>query len=143
MDERKALFEAVVEACPKHLKVIANVGKMATEHSIELAWHAEGLAVSVISSVPPFYFSYNQDEIVRYYLDLAEAVNVPVLIYNIPTMSGVTFSMDSLNRLLEDGRIMGLKHTSYVFSITDADTGDSILNPDHIGATVMACSLFM
>lgn len=113
MDERKAMLEAVVEACPKDQAVIANIGMMATEHSVELARHAQKLGVAAISSVPPFYFSFNMDEYVRYYGDLADAVNVPVLVYNIPGMSGIQFSKTDLDRLLSNEKILGLKHTSY------------------------------
>lgn len=113
MEERKRLLEAVVEACPQGKAVIANISMMATEHSIALARHAEKLGVAAISSVPPFYFPFSMDEYMQYYADLADSVDVPVLIYNIPAMSGVRFDKDSLDRLLSNEKVMGLKHTSY------------------------------
>ncbi|WP_343249867.1 dihydrodipicolinate synthase family protein [Diplocloster hominis] len=69
--------------------------------------------MSAISSVPPFYFSFNMEEYIRYYEDLADAVDVPVLIYNIPAMSGIHFSKTDLERLLSNEKIIGIKHTSY------------------------------
>ena len=113
VDERKKMLEAVVEACDPKLDVIANIGMLATEHSIELAKHAEKLNVKAISSVPPFYFPFNMDEYFQYYCDLADSVDVPVLVYNSPAMSGIQFSMDDLEQLLSNEKIMGLKHTSY------------------------------
>ena len=113
MEERKCVLEAVKEAADPSMKVIANIGMLATEQSITLAKHAEKVGVTAISSVPPFYFSFTAEELYRYYEDLASAVDVPVLIYNIPAMSGVKFSTADLCRLLEDKRICGLKHTSF------------------------------
>lgn len=113
MDEREYMLEAAKEACPSTLKIIANIGMLATLHSIRLARHAEKLGVSAISSVPPFYFQFSMEEYVRYYADLADAVDVPVLVYNIPAMSGVKFDGDDLERLLKNPKILGLKHTSY------------------------------
>ena len=52
VDERKKMLEAVVEACDPKLDVIANIGMLATEHSIELAKHAEKLNVKVIWQTP-------------------------------------------------------------------------------------------
>lgn len=113
MAEREYLVEAVMEIVGKRAEVIVNVGMFSTKHSIELAKHAEELNVSAISSVPPFYFSFNMDEYVQFYNDLADAVSVPVIVYNIPAMSAVKFSMDDLTRLLSNEKIIGLKHTSY------------------------------
>ena len=113
VDERKAMLEAVCEAAAPGKKVIANIGMLATEHSIELAKHAAKLDVTAISSVPPFYFPFNMDEYFQYYTDLADAVDVPVLVYNIPAMSGVSFNMDNLERFLTNEKILGLKHTSF------------------------------
>lgn len=113
MEERKCVLEAVKEAADPSMKLIANIGMLATEQSIALAKHAEKLGVTAISSVPPFYFAFTEEELYRYYEDLAAAVDVPVLIYNIPAMSGVKFSTAALCRMLDDKRICGLKHTSF------------------------------
>lgn len=111
--ERKYLVEAVMDAVGKRAEVIANIGVFATEHGMELARHAEKLQVSAISSVPPFYFPFTMDEYVQYYEDLADAVDLPVIVYNIPAMSAVRFSVDDIGRMLENEKIIGVKHTSY------------------------------
>lgn len=113
MEERKKILGAVKEAADPGLDIIANIGMLATEQSIELAQHAQKTGVSAISSVPPFYFPFTMEEYYRYYEDLAGCTDVPVLIYNIPAMSGVSFSTADLERFLSNDRIMGLKHTSY------------------------------
>ena len=111
--EREYLLEMVMEAVDGRGKVIANIGMFATEQSIELDIHAEKQGVAAVSSVPPFYFPFNIEEHIRYYNDIAEAVHVPVVVYNIPAMSAVRFSTEDINRLLFNDKIIGVKHTSY------------------------------
>ena len=65
------------------------------------------------SSVHPFYFPFSLEEYVQYYNALADSVNVPVIIYNIPAMSGITFKTADIERFFENEKIIGMKHTSY------------------------------
>lgn len=112
-EERRYMLEQVVKAVDGRGRIIANIGVFATAQGIELAKHAESLGVSAISSVPPFYFPFNMDEYVQYYNDLAESVSVPVIIYNIPAMSGITFKTSDIKRFFANDKIIGMKHTSY------------------------------
>ena len=113
LEERRQVLESVVKAVNGRGDVIANIGVFATEQGIELAKHAESMGVSAISSVPPFYFPFSMEEYVQYYNDLADSVNVPVIIYNIPAMSGITFKTDDIERFFANEKIIGMKHTSY------------------------------
>ena len=113
LEERREMLEHVVKAVDGRGDVIANIGVFATEQGVELAKHAEGLGVSAISSVPPFYFPFSLEEYVQYYNDLADSVNVPVIIYNIPAMSGITFKTADIERFFANEKIIGMKHTSY------------------------------
>lgn len=114
MDERKYALEAVMEVVQgTEASVIANVGVFATEHGLALADHARRAGVSAISSVPPFYFPFCMEEYIHYYNTLAERAQMPVILYNIPAMSGVTFKKADIQRLFENENIIGMKHTSY------------------------------
>lgn len=112
-EERRKILEQVADVIAERADIIVNIGVFATEHSIELAKHAESLGVSAISSVPPFYFPFNMDEYVQYYNDLADSVNVPVVIYNIPAMSGISIKTEEIERFFANSKIIGMKHTSY------------------------------
>lgn len=113
MAERKELIEKIVGIVNGRGKVIANIGVFATCHGIEMAKTAESLGVDAISAVPPFYFKFSMDELIQYYNDIAEAVSVPMIVYNIPAMSGVSFSSEQIEKLLSNDRIAGMKHTSF------------------------------
>ena len=113
LEERRQVLEKVVKTVNGRGDVIANIGVFATEQGIELAKHAEAMGVSAISSVPPFYFPFTMEDYVQYYNDLADSVNIPVIIYNIPAMSGITFKTDDIERFFLNEKIIGMKHTSY------------------------------
>lgn len=113
LEERKQFLEIVIQAVDGRVPVIASIGVVATEHGIELASHAAWAGASAISAVPPIYFSFTKEEYIKYYEDLAKATELPLLVYNIPAMSGVQFSKADLERLLSNDKIIGLKHTSY------------------------------
>lgn len=113
IEERKQVLEMVVKVVGGRVSIIANIGMFATEHGIALARHAQQLDIAAISSVPPFYFKFNMDEYAAYYSDIADAVSVPLIIYNIPAMSGVHFGKQDIDRLFTKDNIVGMKHTSY------------------------------
>jgi N-acetylneuraminate lyase len=112
-EERKFVLETVIKNVQGKAKVIANIGLFSTEQGIDLAKHADGLGVNAISSVPPFYFKYTIDEYCNYYKDILDAVSVPMIIYNVPAMSGIQFSERDFGRFFENERIIGVKYTSY------------------------------
>lgn len=112
-EERKQVLECTIKTVAGRVDVIANIGMFATAHSVSLAEHAKELGVAAISSVPPFYFKFSIDEYVKYYNDIVDAVDVPMIIYNIPALSGVGFTTDDLKRFFENEKIIGMKHTSY------------------------------
>lgn len=113
LEERKQFLEIVLKIVNGRIPVIASIGVVATEHGLELARHAADASASAISAVPPIYFSFSKEEYIKYYEELAEATDLPLLVYNIPAMSGVHFSKDDLERLLSNDKVIGIKHTSY------------------------------
>ena len=112
LDERRYVIDAASEACRGRCPLIVHAGLIATEHTVALAEHAEKRGAAAVSSVPPFYFPFTEREVIGYYRDLAEAVSLPVVIYNIPAMSGVKFSGEALEKLLAIPSVIGVKHTS-------------------------------
>ncbi len=118
-DERLKLMETVAEHVNGRVRLIAHVGAISTDQAVMLAKHACALGIDAISSVAPFYYNFSMDEITRYYLDIAGASTVPVLVYNIPAFSGVNMTFESLARLLQDPRILGIKHTSSDFYLLE------------------------
>ena len=112
LEERKRILEIVVKESADKVRIIAHIGAIGTDFSIELGKHAAKVGADAISSVPPFYYKFSADEIVAYYTDIADAVDLPLIPYNIPSLSGVTLSGPLMKRLRSHKRIVGIKFTS-------------------------------
>jgi len=107
-----AIISDYFKVSQKQAFIIANIGCMGTKFSIELAKHAEETGVDAISSFPPIYYKFSFDEIKEYYFDIADSVNVPLIIYYIPSFTNVEMSLENFSELLEHKNIMGVKFTS-------------------------------
>ncbi|MGN1478513.1 MAG: N-acetylneuraminate lyase [Acutalibacteraceae bacterium] len=114
LKERMELLETVMEASGD-LTVIAHTGAMSTEDAIQLSRHAQSVGADAISSVTPLYYKYSFKEIKHYYSRLCEAVNIPVIIYNIPALTGTALDFSQLSELLSIDGVGGMKFTSSDF----------------------------
>ncbi|GAK55025.1 hypothetical protein U27_01856 [Candidatus Vecturithrix granuli] len=112
LSERKQVLETVLDETGGHVSVVAHTGTIRTDDVIELARHAAEAGAVAVSMIPPYYYHFNQEEIVGYYEDVLRAVNIPIIIYNIPAFTGVSFTRGSSARLLAHSQIVGIKHTS-------------------------------
>ncbi len=108
-DERKLVVETVVSQVAGRKPVIAHVGDISTKKSIQLAEHAYRAGADAISSVPPFYGKFSEDDIYGYYKDLSEATPLPLIIYNVP-LAGL-MGADLIERIAQMPNVQGLKFT--------------------------------
>ena len=113
-DERKQIMEIVKEAAPD-ATLLAHIGSINELEATELARHAKALGYDAISSVAPFYYKFTFGEIKDYYFRLADAAELPMLVYHIPAFSGVSIGANELSQFLADERFMGIKYTSNDF----------------------------
>lgn len=110
-EERKKVVEVVVDEVKGRVPVVVHVGAISTKVSIDLAKHAEKTGADAISSVPPFYWRFDNDHIYQYYYDIATSTNLPMIIYNVP-LAGL-FSFDFIVRLSSIPNVKGVKYTAY------------------------------
>ena len=112
-DERVHVMETVSTHVEKSCRLIAQVGGISTEECIKLARIARELGYDAISAVAPFYYPFTFDEILAHYRAIIEAAEtLPMLVYNIPGMSGVKLTKPQLQKLLDLPNVIGLKQTS-------------------------------
>ena len=109
VDERIAVFNTVAEAAGDSAR-IAHVGAISTRDAVTLAKGAAAAGYDAVSAIPPIYFPHRKEAIFAYYQDILAATDLPLIIYNIPAMSGVSFSLDDLGRLLNLPGVAGIKH---------------------------------
>ena len=113
-EERKLVMETVKNAAPD-ATLIAHIGSPRAKEALELAKYAKELGYDAISSVAPIYYKYSFDEIKNYYYRLADTGELPMLVYHIPTFSGVNLGLGEMRQFLCDDRFMGIKYTSNDF----------------------------
>jgi len=115
-EERKMALEAVVEANAGRAAVISHCGAIGTELTCDLIRHSAKLPIDAVSSVPPFYYQFGKEELIGYYHDLADASDLPFIVYNMPKFSGVVITPEIMARLRENEKIQGLKFTHNDFA---------------------------
>lgn len=108
-EERKLVVETVVRRVAGRKPVIVHVGDIGTKKSIELAQHAYEAGADAISSVPPFYWKFSEQDIYNYYKDLSEATPLPMIVYNVP-LAGL-MGTELIVRLSQLENVKGLKFT--------------------------------
>lgn len=108
-EERKRQVEIVMDEVGDRIPVVVHVGAISTRASVDLARHAESVGAAGVSSVPPFYFKFSEEQILGYYRDIAEATELPMVVYNIPLAGMMT--VDMIRRLSEIENVKGVKYT--------------------------------
>lgn len=135
--EKEQLLRAVVEAVGDRATVLAGVGTNDTAHSVELARAAEGAGAHGLLLVSPYYSRPPQSGLIEHVRTVADATELPVLLYDIPVRTGVAFETESLVRLAAHPRVAGVKDvkgdlaaSSWVMARTDLAfyCGDDMLN---------------
>ena len=113
-DEHKRCIEIAVEVCRgTNTKVLAGAGSNATHEAIDIAKHAEMCGADAIFSVSPYYNKPNQEGLYQHYKAIATAVEIPVMLYNVPGRTGVDISADTVCRLFNDvPNIFGIKEAT-------------------------------
>ncbi len=112
-DEHKRVVEAVVEAARGRIQVIAGTGSNSTAEAIDLTAHAKRAGATGALVVNPYYNRPTQDGLYRHFRAVAEAVDIPILVYNIASRTAVNVETDTLARLAKDcPNIVGVKEAS-------------------------------
>ena len=107
--EQHAVLEAVLDAVGDRATVVAGVGTNDTAHSIENARRAERLGAHGLLVVTPYYNRPTQAGLLRHFTAVADATDLPVMLYDIPPRSIVPIAVDTLARLAEHPRIVAVK----------------------------------
>jgi 4-hydroxy-tetrahydrodipicolinate synthase len=107
--EKDQLVQAVLEAVGDRAHVVAGIGTNDTRHSIELAHTAERAGAHGLLAVTPYYNKPPQEGLFRHFSAIADATELPVMLYDIPGRSGVPIDTETLVRLADHPRIVANK----------------------------------
>ena len=108
-DEHKRVVELCVQVAAGRIRVIAGAGSSATDKAIELARLAKTVGADGALIVTPYYNRPSQAGLAQHFEAIAEAVQLPMLLYNVPGRTGVDMSNETVARLAAHPNIVGIK----------------------------------
>ena len=109
-DEHHKVVEWCIDQAKGRVPVIAGAGSNSTAEAIDLSKHAEKAGANAVLIVTPYYNKPTQDGLYRHYKAINDAINIPIIIYNIPPRSVIDMLPETMGRLAHDFRnVVGVK----------------------------------
>lgn len=114
--EKQLVLETVIEQCNGRVPVYAGTGCISTKETIEQSKMAQAAGADVLSIITPSFAAASQNELYAHYKAVAEAVDMPIVLYNIPARTGNALAPDTVARLSQIENIVGVKDSSGNFT---------------------------
>jgi len=114
--EKKKVIKYTVETVNGRVPVIVGTGTNDTRHTIELSKYAERVGANGLLIVTPYYNKTTQKGLIEHYKAIADSVTIPVIIYNVPSRTGLNILPDTVATLAQHENIVGIKEASNNFS---------------------------
>jgi len=108
-DEHNRVVEICVDEAKGRVPVIAGAGSNSTVEAIALTKHAKEAGADAVLSVAPYYNRPTQEGLYRHFAAIADAVDIPIIVYNIPGRSAVEITVETMARLSRVANIVGVK----------------------------------
>ena len=109
VEEKLQLFDLAVKTVNKRVPVIAGTGSNSTSFALNLAKEAEKCGIDAHLIVTPYYNKCSQKGVIEHYFTLADKLTKPVMVYNVPSRTGVNISPETYKSLSEHENIIGVK----------------------------------
>jgi len=111
-EEKIEFAKLVVKQVDNRIPVYVGVGGNSTRETIELAIKMEGIGADALSVITPYFVSLTQSELVAHYKATAEAVSIPLIIYNMPKLTGINVAPKTVAELAKIKNMIGIKDSS-------------------------------
>lgn len=111
-DEKNGVIEYVVKKVNGRIPVIAGTGSNDTRHSVEMSRNAEKLGADALLVITPYYNKTTQKGLIEHFTKIADSVNIPIIIYNVPSRTGLNVLPQTLAELKKHPNIAGVKEAS-------------------------------
>ena len=112
MEERKETIKFAIDTVAQRTKIIVGTGSNNTKTSIEMSKFAEEVGADAILVVTPYYNKTTQPGLIAHYTEIAKAVNVPIIMYNVPGRTGVNILPETCKKLSKIENIVAIKEAS-------------------------------
>ena len=108
-----AEYEEVARFCiakiNKRVKVIIGTGSNCTKKAIEKSRFAQSIGADGVLAVTPYYNKCTQNGLIKYYQDISDAINIPIICYNVPARTGVNILPQTMNKIADIKNVFGIK----------------------------------
>lgn len=139
-EEKIAVTRHCVETVAGRAPVVAHTGEISTRQTIRLGKQIASLGVDAVSVITPYFVPLKQDELITHYTAIADALSVPIYLYNIPARTGNTIEPDTARALAEHPNIIGIKDSAgsyeslsgFLNAVKDIDGFDVLNGPDSL-----------
>lgn len=111
-EEHVECIRCCVERVNKRVPVIAGTGSNDTKYAIDLSVHAEKLGADALLLVTPYYNKTSQKGLIAHFTAIADRVNIPIILYNVPSRTGVNIALDTYIELAKHKNIAAVKEAS-------------------------------
>lgn len=111
-DEHIECIRFAVEKIAKRIPVIAGTGSNDTAHAIRLSKRAQEVGADALLQVTPYYNKTSQRGLAKHFLAIADSVNLPIILYNVPSRTGVGISIDCYLEVAKHPNIVATKEAS-------------------------------
>lgn len=111
-EEKEQVLKIVVDEAKGRVPVYGGTGCISTKETIELSLKAKELGIDVLSIITPSFAAASQDELYEHYREVAEAVDLPIVLYNIPARTGNALAPATVEKLSKIPNIVGVKDSS-------------------------------
>lgn len=116
-DEFEELIRFTVRACQNRMKVIVGIGGNNTIHALHKAETAKAVGADGVLMVTPYYNKTSQKGLIEHFSYVADRVDIPMILYNVPSRTGIGIQADTYRVLSEHPNINGVKEASGNFSL--------------------------
>ena len=139
-EEKVAVTRTCVETVAGRAPVVAHIGEISTRETLRLGKRIAALGVDAVSVITPWFVPQKQAELITHYTAIADALSVPVFLYNIPARTGNTIEPDTARMLAEHPNIIGIKDSAgsyeslsgFLNAVRDIDGFDVLNGPDSL-----------
>ncbi|WP_437887656.1 dihydrodipicolinate synthase family protein [Phytobacter sp. V91] len=136
--EKVAVTATCVDEVAGRANVVAHIGEISTRETIRLGKQIEKLGVDAVSVITPYFVPLKQNELITHYTAIADALSVPVFLYNIPARTGNTLEPQTVRTLAAHPNIIGIKDSAgsyeslsgFLNAVKDIDNFDVLNGPD-------------
>ena len=111
-EEKIAVARTCVEEAAGRAPVVAHIGEVSTRETRRLGQQIARLGVDAVSAITPWFVPLKQEELINHYTAIADALSVPLFLYNIPARTGNTIAPETARQLARHENIVGIKDSA-------------------------------